>query len=167
MIIKILCHTPLILYITELKNLRPNIGKILGHLYLYQILKIIGVYLYSEYLVIHCIIEITLLAKLPLPCFIWANFISKIHQLKCFLQIQWETLHLPTPTLIKHMITFFDKWHTSAIFVSFDNFKTLKNSQFWRLIVDQKSRQVWQRVCLFLKIFGWKMIMRCVLASSF
>ena len=53
LIMKILCYAPLIFHIKELKNIRPNIRKILGHLYLYQILKIIGVYLYSEYLVNH------------------------------------------------------------------------------------------------------------------
>ena len=45
LIMKILCYAPLIFHIKELKNIRPNIRKILGHLYLYQILKIIGVYL--------------------------------------------------------------------------------------------------------------------------
>ena len=48
-------HAPLILQSAVLKNLRPNIRKTSGRLYLYQILKIIGVYLYSEYLVIHCV----------------------------------------------------------------------------------------------------------------
>ena len=69
LIMKILCYAPLIFHIKELKNIRPNIRKILGHLYLYQILKIIGVYLYSEYLVILwliCTLQIFWLQKLQL-----------------------------------------------------------------------------------------------------
>ena len=63
---KILCYAPLIFHIKELKNIRPNIRKILGNLCLYQILKVIGVYLYSEYLVIHCTWETLLTSQAPL-----------------------------------------------------------------------------------------------------
>ena len=42
----------------------------------------------------------------------------------------------------KHKITFFGIWQTSAIFVYFDNFTTLKKSQYWLLVMCRKSGQV-------------------------
>jgi len=43
--------------------------------------------------------------------------------------------------LIKHITTFFNIWQTSAIFVSFNNFKALKKTHFQQLVVCQKLGQ--------------------------
>ena len=78
---KIPCHAPLILQSAVLKNLRPNIRKTSGRLYLYQILKIIGVYLYSEYLVIHWLSD---------SCWLW------LMEVRWLQAVYWDVVQLST-----------------------------------------------------------------------